>query len=120
MTIKQKIAIVGYGKMGQSIAAIAKTKGHDLVIIDPAHAEADFADVSTKSLEGVDVGIEFTNPEVVLDNIKLFCANKVNLVVGTTGWYDEIPKIKKLTTDSAVLYGSNFSIGVNVFFKIIE
>ena len=96
MTIKQKIAIVGYGKMGQSIAAIARAKGHDLVIIDPAHTDADFTAVSSEFLDGVDVGIEFTTPKVVMDNIKLFCANKVNLVVGTTGWYDEIPTILSL------------------------
>lgn len=116
------IAIVGYGKMGQVIGRIAKERGHQIVIIDPHHPEAQFADVTAESLTGVQVGIEFTNPEVVITNINKFNALRVPLVVGTTGWYQEIDEVKRHVTDAknALIYASNFSVGVNVFFKVVE
>lgn len=117
-----KIAVVGYGKMGQVIGRIAKERGHQIVVIDPHHPEADFADVTAESLTNVQVGIEFTNPEVVITNINKFNALRVPLVVGTTGWYQEISEVKAHVADAknALIYASNFSVGVNVFFKVVE
>ncbi len=117
-----KIAIVGYGKMGQVIARIAKERGHQIVIIDPHHSGAEFKDVTAESMIGVQVGIEFTNPEVVISNINKFNTLQIPLVVGTTGWYHEIDLIKQqvVTAKNALIYASNFSVGVNVFFKVVE
>ena len=117
-----KIAIVGFGRMGQIINEIALSKNHDTVIFDPLSKQADFKEVNSENLKGIDVGIDFTNPDVVLNNINIFIENKVKLIVGTSGWYDSLEEVreKTLKNNSSLLYGSNFSIGVNLFLKISE
>lgn len=107
-----KIAIIGYGKMGKTI--------HGLIANDEVeifNSEQDFKD---KHLEDCDVAIEFTNPNVAVDNIvRCFNAN-VPIVVGTTGWYDNFEKVKNLCEEkrASLVYATNFSIGVNIFFEI--
>lgn len=111
------IALIGYGKMGKEIEKIAVKRGHEIVlIIDQDNADL----VSANDFKKADVAIEFTTPHTVLDNIrKCFDAN-LPIVVGTTGWYDHFDKIK---TDceknkKSLFYASNFSLGVNLFFKV--
>jgi len=112
-----KIALLGYGKMGKIIEKIAISRKHEIVLtID--HDTLD--DLTVENLQKADVVIEFTMPASVLDNIK-HCFNAgVPIVVGTTGWYDQIPEIKQLCqeSNSTLLYGSNFSVGVNIFFHV--
>ncbi|MBB6111539.1 dihydrodipicolinate reductase [Mucilaginibacter lappiensis] len=112
-----KIALLGYGKMGKIIEKIAISRKHEIVLtID--HDTLD--DLTVENLQKADVVIEFTMPASVLDNIK-HCFNAgVPIVVGTTGWYDQIPEIKQLCEESnnTLLYGSNFSVGVNIFFHV--
>ena len=117
-----KIAIVGLGQMGQAIKKISEAKGHTVVTIDPQNPEAQFKVIDSNSLTGVDVGIEFTAPSAVMENIEKFCNLKVPLVIGTTGWYNQIDIVKEKVSksDSTIIYASNFSIGVNVFFKMVE
>ncbi|SDP93777.1 dihydrodipicolinate reductase [Mucilaginibacter sp. OK268] len=112
-----KIALLGYGKMGKIIEKIAISRKHEIVLtID--HDTLD--DLTVENLQKADVAIEFTMPASVLGNIKQCFSAGVPIVVGTTGWYDQIPEIKQLCQEnnSTLLYGSNFSVGVNIFFHV--
>lgn len=110
-----KIALVGYGKMGKIIDEISQSRGHEVV--------ARLRETPTKdSLNGADVAIEFSNPEAAFENIKVCLENHIPVICGTTGWLYKKPEIEKITLeqDTAFLYGSNFSLGVNLFFALNE
>ena len=110
-----KIAIVGYGKMGKIISEIAEKRGHEIV--------AKLSETPTiENLNGAEVAIEFSNPEVAFNNIKICLENKIPVICGTTGWLSQKEEIEKiaLENNSAFLYGSNFSLGVNLFFALNE
>ncbi len=107
------IALYGYGKMGKAIEQVAISKGHRIILrVD--HENAGMAP------EGVDVAIEFSKPDIALANMRLCLQHKVPVVVGTTGWYDHLNEIKSLvqSEQGSLLWASNFSIGVNLFFKL--
>jgi len=112
-----KIALFGYGKMGRIIEKYAIERGHDIVLIID---ENNYEDIKTEDLKAADVAIDFSTPNSILANINQCFDADLPLVVGTTGWYDEIGSIREkcLAGNHALLYGSNFSIGVNVFFHI--
>ena len=117
------IAIIGYGKMGHEIEKAAKAKDINIVsIIDPNDTNASYEEIDDKSMQNVDVCVDFTTPDAVINNIKKIAKFKKNIVVGTTGWYNKIDEIKEVVKNNNVglIYAANFSIGVNVFFKIIE
>ena len=110
-----KIALVGYGKMGKIIAEIAEKKGHEIV--------ARLNESPTlENLNNPDVAIEFSNPEVAFTNIKFCLEHHIPVISGTTGWLDQKSAIEKIATENntAFLYGSNFSLGVNLFFALNE
>lgn len=112
-----KIVLLGYGKMGQLIERFAMKRGHEVVlIIDDKNRES----ITPEDLQGADMAIDFSTPQAALENISLCFQANLPLVVGTTGWYDHLDEIKEtcLEADQALLYGSNFSIGVNIFFHI--
>ncbi len=116
------IALIGYGKMGKIIERIAIEKGHTIkVIIDP-FCETAQKEINENTLEGVDVCIDYTHPDVVMGNIRKIAATGKNVVVGTTGWYDKMDEVKKIVDESGIglMWSGNFSIGVNAFFKVIE
>lgn len=126
-----KIALVGYGKMGHMIASLAKEAGHEIVAtIDVAANDATdvvpagdgkaVADAVKKSgAEGV---IEFSHPSAVIGNLKALIPLGLPLVIGTTGWAKSEPEIEQLLaqTNGIAMRSSNFSIGVNMFYKIVE
>ena len=117
------IAIIGYGKMGHEIEKAAKARGITVKsIIDKSENNAAYKEINEQSMRDVDVCIDFTNPDAVLDNIKKILKFRKNIVVGTTGWHDKIAEAKNIVKNSktGLIYASNFSIGVNVFLKIIE
>jgi 4-hydroxy-tetrahydrodipicolinate reductase len=110
-----RIALVGYGKMGKIIDEIAQKRGHEIV--------ARLKETpTTENLNNPDVTIEFSLPEVAYDNIKACLENKVPVICGTTGWLEKKSEIEKIAVDNdtAFLYGSNFSLGVNLFFALNE
>lgn len=112
-----KLALIGYGKMGKAIEAIALQKGHEIVLkIDVDNA----ADFTKENLQKADVAIEFTSPHTAYDNIKKAIGFGVPVVSGSTGWTERISEIEKYCLDNkgAFLYASNFSVGVNIFFEI--
>lgn len=126
-----KIALVGYGKMGHMMEQTALALGHSVVAtIDVFAEDAKYkiAPGDTKALvdavisSGAEGVIEFTHPASVLDNIKALLPTKLPLVVGTTGWNDKIDDIKKLAQEcgGTIMTSANFSIGVNLFYKIVE
>jgi len=120
-----KIALIGYGRMGKRIAELASERVADfdvVAIIDPIAKEATAKEITKENLHGAEVAIDFTTPEVILDNIKKIAKTKTNLVIGTTGWYDQLKKAKKIVDDNNIgmLYASNFSIGIQAFFRIVR
>ncbi len=118
-----KIAITGYGKMGQITEQLAKEKGHDVVsTIDPAVKSAKFKELNEESLRGADVSIDFTVPAIVLENIDSYVKYGINAVIGTTGWYEYLEEVKEKVEKSKIglIWSGNFSIGVNLFFRIIK
>jgi 4-hydroxy-tetrahydrodipicolinate reductase len=118
-----KVALVGYGAMGRLIHQLALERGVEVVaIIDTAVDEATHRELCAASISEADVAIDFTHPSVIMEHINKYCECSVPVVVGTTGWYDELLKVKTLVekTDSLFLWGSNFSIGVNAYYKIVE
>lgn len=117
-----KIGIVGYGKMGHIIESIAINKKFDIITVDPLHLKADFKRLEEVPIDKDRVFIDFTAPVVIMENIKFYCNHELNAVIGTTGWYDKIEEVKKMVEESGngLIYASNFSIGVNIFFRMIK
>lgn len=115
-----KLALIGYGKMGKAVEAIALQRNHSIVKIDPIEKGADFLEINSQSLTGVDVCIDFTTPATVMENVKKISALGKNIVVGTTGWYDKMDEMKALIKNVGCLWSSNFSIGMNVFFRSVR
>ncbi|NML21109.1 4-hydroxy-tetrahydrodipicolinate reductase [Pseudoflavitalea sp. G-6-1-2] len=112
-----KIALIGYGKMGQAIEAIALQRGHEVVLkvsID------NLEDNTIENIRKADVAIEFTGPESAYENILRCIEAGVPVVSGSTGWLDKYEAAKASCTahNSAMLYASNFSVGVNIFFAL--
>ncbi|GHT98179.1 4-hydroxy-tetrahydrodipicolinate reductase [Spirochaetia bacterium] len=126
-------ALIGYGKMGKLLETTAGARGHRIsAIVDPYSPDSVSAtglpilrDLQTAlkndaGLNGADVAIEFTRPDTAAANVTALLQTKIPTVVGTTGWYDKLPALEKLAgeTGAALLWASNFSIGVNLFYRI--
>lgn len=109
-----KIAIIGYGKMGQLIESILKERGQNVSCIIDEHNPELF---DTKEFRNSDVAIEFSTPGTAVDNILRCFAAGVPVVCGTTGWTESLPELQKMCDEGkgTLLYASNFSIGVNIF-----
>lgn len=111
------VLILGYGKMGKIISQIAEERGHHIMAKINIENVDDLKKLDTAS---VDVAIEFSQPESAYGNIKWCLEHKVPVVVGTTGWLDKKGELEAYcrTHNGAFFYASNFSIGVNLFFKV--
>jgi 4-hydroxy-tetrahydrodipicolinate reductase len=110
-----KIAILGYGKMGQAIEKIALERGHDIVMKTDSQNPTEQADFST-----AEVAIDFSTPNTAFSNISTALGNGVPVISGTTAWLNQLSEAENLTTknNTAFLYASNFSVGVNLFFEL--
>ncbi|MEN9348674.1 MAG: hypothetical protein RLZZ77_2185 [Bacteroidota bacterium] len=110
-----KIALLGYGKMGKEIESILLQRGHEVSL--RASSEHPF---TASDLQGTDVAIEFSKPELAVENMFKCFEAKCPVVVGTTGWYGRLEEVKTVCSEkkSSLLYSTNFSIGVNVVFHI--
>ena len=113
------LLILGKGKTGSLVADVARERGHSIHVLD-SKENAEARGLTGESLKNVDAVIDFTNPEAILKNISACSRLGANVVVGTTGWYSEMPYVRKLVEENktGLVYGSNFSVGVNVFFEI--
>ncbi|MFV0304827.1 MAG: 4-hydroxy-tetrahydrodipicolinate reductase [Moheibacter sp.] len=107
------IALIGYGKMGKAIEEILIERGHQIPIKLNRNPKAE-------DLKGIDVAIEFSNPESAFENIKTLLENNIPTISGTTGWLEKLDEVKNINQENncAFLYGSNFSLGVNLFFEL--
>ena len=114
-----KIALIGYGQMGKLIEQLAQDNDCEIVaVIDPLLGN----EITLQTVAEADVCIEFSSPNAAFSNIKKLIELGKSVVTGTTGWYDELDKIKLLVEErgTGLIYGSNFSVGMNLFFSIIE
>lgn len=112
-----RIALIGYGRMGQAIETIAIERGHTITTKVNSNNP-----IETVNLDNTDVAIEFSVPQSVVKNINILLDKNIPVVVGTTGWNDSLPKISKRVEleKLSLLHASNFSVGVNLFFKLNE
>jgi 4-hydroxy-tetrahydrodipicolinate reductase len=112
-----KIALIGYGKMGKAIEEIAVAKGHEIVLkIDVNNA----GEYTQENISSADVAIEFTGPQSAFDNVMKCLQFNIPVVCGSTGWLDKWNEAKKLCDEKngTLIYASNYSIGVNLFFEL--
>jgi len=113
------LLLLGHGKTGSLVEEVARERGHRVQVLtrrDNPHASA----LTPACLQLFDAVVDFTTPKAVLENIEACIRNRTPMVVGTTGWYEHLGAIEQQarSNGAALLYGSNFSIGVNVFFDI--
>jgi 4-hydroxy-tetrahydrodipicolinate reductase len=113
------LLILGCGKTGSTVAEVARARRHHVRSLSSAENSGCRA-LTADTLANIDIVLDFTTPTAALANAEACIRAKKNLVVGTTGWYDQIPRLREmvLSADTGFLYGPNFSIGVNLFFEI--
>jgi 4-hydroxy-tetrahydrodipicolinate reductase len=107
-----KVAVVGYGKMGHEIESVLRERGHEAVCID----------LDDRFPEGCAVGIDFTQPEAVVDNVRAAMAACGRYVVGTTGWSDRQDEVRRIVDQAGggLVYAANFSLGVNLYYRVVK
>ncbi len=116
------IALIGYGSMGRMVEVEARKRGHSIVtIVNENHSGLDASHLG-ESLRVADVAIDFTAAAAVIRNVEACMTANVPLVEGTTGWLGQLDDARELVLKSngAFVFGSNFSIGVNLFYRIVE
>lgn len=115
-----KIALIGYGAMGQLVGKLAREQGDEVVLtLDLDDATRDVDDLA-RSLRACDVAIDFSVAEAVPKDVEICARAGVPLVVGTTGWQTKLDEVCRIVTEQngALIYGANFSVGVQVFYRI--
>ena len=117
-----RIAIVGYGKMGRMIERIAAAREHEVVARFDIDNNRDGGGLTAENLKGVDVAIEFSTPETAVENLRRLIELRIPAVAGATGWYARMGEIKKLAAErgGSLVFSSNFSIGMNLFFRVVR
>ncbi len=114
-----RILVLGAGKTGKLVAEVATERGHSVYVLD-AKENKDAAALTMPFVTGFDVVIDFTAPEAVVQNMRACLAAGAKMVVGTTGWYDKLADMRDLAErkQAALLYGTNYSIGVQSMLQI--
>ena len=117
-----KMALLGYGKMGRMVEEIALGEGWEIGPKLDINDNAGGSGITKESMAGVDAAVEFSQPSAVVANIEAAAKAGVSIVVGTTGWADQLDKIEKTVRESGIglVYGANFSVGMNLFFEIVS
>jgi 4-hydroxy-tetrahydrodipicolinate reductase len=110
-----RIALFGYGKMGHEIEAVAHEQGESIVEVFDEYRPVELA-----PLANVDMCIDFSTPDAVVGNIRAAIEAKRDIVVGTTGWGNHLPEFQDSVKETGLLYSSNFSLGMNYFFRIVK
>jgi 4-hydroxy-tetrahydrodipicolinate reductase len=116
-----KILVLGRGKTGALVAEVARDRGHEVRSLG-SQENQDGRGLTPDVLKQTDVVTDFTTPHAVIPNIIRCAEARVPMVVGTTGWHQHLEKVRELVRErnAAFLYGSNFSVGMNFFFKAVE
>jgi 4-hydroxy-tetrahydrodipicolinate reductase len=110
-----KIALIGFGKMGREIDSIAREQGETIARIFDSRNP-----VKPEALADVEMCVDFSTPETVVENIRAAVRAKRDIVVGTTGWDKHLPEFRDSVKESGLLYSSNFSLGMNYFFRMVR
>jgi 4-hydroxy-tetrahydrodipicolinate reductase len=116
------IALIGYGKMGQMVQRFAAARGHTITaVVDPIAGGDCHKEITAEVLSGAEVCIDFTSPKTAVANIRQLAALGKNMVIGTTGWYNQMDEVKRIVQEHRVglIWSGNFSIGVNCLFRIV-
>lgn len=122
--MKMRIALIGYGKMGKEVERVASTMEIEIAsIIDPGIQSGGirFNEISSESLKNADVAIDFTTPGAAVENIRKTAGLGKDMVMATTGWHEQLEEARKIMRSSktGLIFSSNFSIGVNLYLRII-
>jgi 4-hydroxy-tetrahydrodipicolinate reductase len=114
-----RIAIVGNGKMGKAVSALAVERGHTIHTVVDSSNNADGRALTRERLAGADVAVEFTRPDAVLPNLERLIELRIPTVTGTTGWTQALPRISAMVDQKqgALLHAPNFSVGVHLFLR---
>lgn len=116
-----KLALVGYGRMGRLVEELAPAHGFEVALrLDEFNNQA-AAGITRENFDGIDVAIDFSIPDAVADNAVRIAGLGVPLAIGTTGWLDQLDRVRAVVErhGGAVVYGANFSIGVNAFYRVV-
>ena len=116
-----KLALVGYGRMGRLVEELAPAHGFEVALrLDEFNNQA-AAGITRENFDGVDVAIDFSIPDAVADNAVRIAGLGVPLAIGTTGWLDQLDRVRAVVErhGAALVYGANFSIGVNAFYRVV-
>lgn len=116
-----KLALIGYGKMGRMLEQLAPEYGFTVALILDVHNNDDGSGIIAENFAGIDAAIEFSTPESAVNNAVRLAAIGIPVVIGTTGWLHETEKVKAAVAanNSAAVWSPNYSVGVNVFFRLI-
>jgi 4-hydroxy-tetrahydrodipicolinate reductase len=114
-----RILVLGLGKTGRLVAEVAAERGHSVNVLD-AKENAGASALTPPFVAGFDVVIDFTTPEAVIQNMRACLATGAKMVIGTTGWYDKLADMRSLAErrQAGLLYGSNYSVGVQVMLQM--
>lgn len=117
-----RLALVGHGRMGKLVEQLAPEHGFEVALRLDGRSNTGGSGITAENLQGVDVAIDFSQPAAVPENAERIAALGVPLVVGTTGWTSELPRVREAVErhGGGLLYGANFSVGVQVFYRLAE
>src|SRR3989442_1124293 len=117
-----KIALIGYGKMGKLVEQLAPAQGGEVRLKLDEFNNTNFEGVTVENFRRIDVAIDFSIPGAAVENIERISALGVNIVVGTTGWFEHLDRVRSVVekNGTGLVWSPNFSIGVNAFFRIVS
>jgi 4-hydroxy-tetrahydrodipicolinate reductase len=118
----QRLALIGYGKMGRLIDQLAPEKQFEVVLRLRSAENPNGCGITREALAGVDAAIEFSNPEAAVENLRRLAAAKIPTVTGTTGWFNRLPEVSEAFKGSGagLVWSPNFSLGVAVLRRLAE
>jgi 4-hydroxy-tetrahydrodipicolinate reductase len=118
---ERRLAIIGYGKMGKLIEQLAPGYGFEVALKLDEFNNANYEGVTAENFRGIDVAVDFSIPDAVVENIERISALGVNMVLGTTGWLDRADRVKAAINKNRIglVWSPNYSIGVNVFARLV-
>src|SRR2546422_6721874 len=116
------IALIGYGKMGKLLEQLAPAQGAEVRLKLDEFNNTHFEGITAENFRGIDVAIDFSIPDAAVENIERISALGVSIVVGTTGWFEHLEKVRAVVerNSTGLVWSPNFSIGVNAFFRLVE
>jgi 4-hydroxy-tetrahydrodipicolinate reductase len=116
------IALIGYGKMGKLLEPLAQAHGDSVRLRLDEFNNTNFEGITAENFRGIDVAIDFSIPGAAVENIERISALGVNIVVGTTGWFEHLDHVRSIIAKNGtgLVWSPNFSIGINAFFRLVS